>query len=599
MIAGSQLIWSDWHRRLVRRNFAILLDCLLVNFPHVLRRSWCNHCILDNDMNPILAALAAMATATFFSLSTPLHAQPSRNNPAEMERPEVKSFRINGVKSVDKAELKAGLATQASGCKSLAFTPFCAATKWNVIYQRRYLDHDELARDALRVLVFYFKRGYRDARVDTSILRAAPGEVRVTLNVTEGPPTVVLQSSITDSANALSPREESRNLRPVAGEPLNLIALDSTAVRLKSILWQQGYADAVVTGSNRVEDSANTATVNVFVDPKRKSTIGEIVIQGNSKVHAQSIRNSLLISPGDLFRRSTVGRSQRALYEAGLFKQAFIDTLPGRDTVKTVVVRVQEGTLREARISGGFTTADFVQAEGRYTDNYWLGGARRLDIGVTFGNILAQQLSKSSFFADIANIVADNNLGRFLRTDISGKHRSSAAMVPIAEKHGWSGHLYTPAQFGRGFRRSWLRSQRDIYARCCRAGAPQSDLSIRSGARRSRRRLFLCELRRLRQFDDRRTQRTTEALANLHNVFAGPDGRPLLANARCIGTCGARTCIRLYCIRLPLQSRLCRSSCIQTDSFPQLCGGGQGESWMGRSTQQHRRCSWGTRQLEC
>ena len=365
-------------------------------------------------MKPTLAALATMAIATFTLFPGIVQSQNNRDDPAEMERPEVRSFRLKGVKSVNKGELKQGLATKASGCKSIVFkvTLFCL-TENHIVYERKYLDHDELARDALRVLVFYFKRGYRDAKVDTSIVRAKPGEVNVTITVTEGPPTVVLESRVADSAKVLSQKEVSRNLKPEAGDPLNLNALDSTAIKLKSILWQQGYADAVVTGRNSVDDSANTSTVTVYVDPKRKSTIGEIVIVGNDKVDAQSIRNSLLIEPGDLFRRSSVGQSQRALYESGLFKQALIDTLPGRDTVKTVVVRVQEGNLREARVSGGFTTADFVQVESRYTDNYWMGGARRLDIGVTFGNLLAQQLSKSSFFADIANIVADNNLGRF------------------------------------------------------------------------------------------------------------------------------------------------------------------------------------------
>lgn len=397
-----------------KRNCASWLNCLLTRFLRLGGRVWCNHCIPDDDMKPTVAALATMAIATFSLFTTPVNAQTSRDNPTEMERPEVKSFRLIGVKSVDKGELKLGLATKASECKNIVFkvTLFCL-TKGSIFYERNYLDHDELARDALRVLVFYFKRGYRDAQVDTSITRVAPGEVNVTINVTEGPATVVHASSVEGGSNVLSEKEIARNLRPAAGETLNLIALDSTAVRLKSILWQQGYADAVVTSRNSVDDSANTSTVRVEVDPKRKSTIGEIVIMGNSKVDAQSIRNSLLIEPGDIFRRSSVGQSQRALYESGLFKQATIDTLPGRDTVKTVVVRVQEATLREARLSGGFTTADFVQVEGRFTDNYWLGGARRLDIGITFGNLFAQQLSKSSFFADIANIVADNNLGRF------------------------------------------------------------------------------------------------------------------------------------------------------------------------------------------
>jgi outer membrane protein assembly factor BamA len=48
---------------------------------------------------------------------------------------------------------------------------------------------------------------------------------------------------------------------------------------------------------------------------------------------------------------------------------------------------VLEAPLREARTSVGFTTADFVQVEGRYTHNYFLGGARRFNVQATVGNL--------------------------------------------------------------------------------------------------------------------------------------------------------------------------------------------------------------------
>ncbi len=53
---------------------------------------------------------------------------------------------------------------------------------------------------------------------------------------------------------------------------------------------------------------------------------------------------------------------------------------------------VVEAALREVRTSAGFSTADFVQVEGRFTHNYWLGGARRLDVTGAVGNLGAEQL---------------------------------------------------------------------------------------------------------------------------------------------------------------------------------------------------------------
>ncbi|MEO7520795.1 MAG: BamA/TamA family outer membrane protein, partial [Gemmatimonas sp.] len=360
-----------------------------------------------------LAALAFLAVATGSVITTSAHAQDRRDDKAELERPEVADLQIRGVHSVKKNDLQESLATQESGCKSLLLKPFCLITKSHYVYERRYLDRTEFSRDVIRLLVFYFRRGYRDAKVDTVVTRVGPGAVKIAMNVTEGPPTLVSSASVADSAKVLTDKEIARELRPAVGQPLNLLALDSTTIRLRALLWERGYADAILKPQPIVDDSLDTAAVTIGVDAKRQVTIGDIRVAGNEKVHEVDIRKSLLIESGDLFRRSEIGRSQRALYESNFFRRAVIDTVGSRDTVKSLVVRVQEAPLREARVSAGFTTADFGQVDSRFTHNYWLGGARRLDLGFTVGNLLAQQLTKSRFFIDISNKGSGTDRGRY------------------------------------------------------------------------------------------------------------------------------------------------------------------------------------------
>lgn len=373
------------------------------------------HSRVATGLSVLLPRLLVAATLLF---STAAHAQDRRDDTAELERPEVRDLRFRGLHVVKKGELEKSIATRESGCKSVIFKVLgLCLTKSHYVYERRYLDREEFSRDVIRLLVVYFKRGYRDARVDTTVTRDGGG-VRIAFNVTEGPATLVTSRLVPDSGG-LSAKEVGRELRPNVGEPLNMLALDSSVIRLRSILWERGFANAVLTPVAAVDDSANTADVRLTVDPKRLTTIGEIRIAGNEKIREESIRNSLLIEPGDLFRRSKIGQSQRALYESNLFRRAVIDTVRrdttgARDSVKTLVVRVQEAPLREARVSAGFTTADFGQAEARFTHNYWLGGARRLDLNAVVGNLLAEQLTKSKFFADISDIVKDDDdLGRY------------------------------------------------------------------------------------------------------------------------------------------------------------------------------------------
>jgi outer membrane protein insertion porin family/translocation and assembly module TamA len=384
----------------------------------------------------VACAVAGSALASAALRPAALAAQTARDDRDQTERPEVKEVRFEGVHAIDKGALQDAIATKASACLGLAFTPFCWISKSPYIYERRYLDRTEFARDVVRLLVYYYDRGWRDATVDTAVTRVGENAVRITFRVTERNPTIVKTIAVDDPAGLPGRRRggrrgQGRIVRPRPGEPLDVARLDSTVVDLRAAYWQRGFGDVKIQRpAIAVDDSADTAAVRIAVQRGPRTPIGSIDIVhlgGRRDVTDETIRNSLLLKPGDLFIRSNVARSQRALYESGLFRSALIDTAlaadaatgrtvcaqqtsivagaaarqqPSRDTTpvgprdstKALVVCVVEGPPREVRTSVGFSTADFVQVEGRYTHNYWLGGARRLDISGALGNLGAQQL---------------------------------------------------------------------------------------------------------------------------------------------------------------------------------------------------------------
>lgn len=317
----------------------------------------------------------------------------------QLESPEVTSLKFRGVKAVEKDELRESIATDASGCKSALFRfSACLVSKSRLFYQREYLDRDEFKLDVIRLRVFYWKRGFRDARVDTTVAPDGKGKVKITFAITEGPPTLVRRVDVTRPVGTLSDRELRRLVQLRAGRPLNLLSLDSTLVRLRNALWEKGYADAQLAQSVGVSDPTHEANVEITVDPRWKTTVGDIRITGNEEVRISTIRNSLSFQPGKTFRLSDVRRSQRTLYESGLFTRAAVEIVPGGDSVKTIAVKVSEAPPQEARVGGGFSTLDFVQVEGRYTHHNWLGGARRLDVIGTVGNLFAERLKDSRLF---------------------------------------------------------------------------------------------------------------------------------------------------------------------------------------------------------
>ena len=112
--------------------------------------------------------IAAATGASFFLAAATLSGQsvrPSSGNP------EITELTLTGVHAVDPEELRLNIATDESHCVSVLLRPVCLFSKSPTFYKRFTLNRAELARDMLRVMVFYFKRGYRDTQVDTTVVR--------------------------------------------------------------------------------------------------------------------------------------------------------------------------------------------------------------------------------------------------------------------------------------------------------------------------------------------------------------------------------------------------------------------------------------------
>jgi outer membrane protein insertion porin family/translocation and assembly module TamA len=319
----------------------------------------------------------------------------------EREAPEVKDLKWSGVESVGKDDLEESIETEETRCHSLLLQPFCLFSDWSLFKDKHYLDRTELRRDMLRIRVFYWKRGWRDSQVDTAIT-PKDGGVRVQFNVTEGPPTRISSIRLERPSEILNDNEVRDAMKVRAGDPLNLIALDSSIVFLETKLWDKGYGDADARIDTIVVDTvAKTASVRATVDPKWLTMVGRISIAGNERVSERTIRNSLTLKEGRPYKRHELITSQRNLYESNLFRRAVIIVPPQGDSIKHIEITVQEAPLREIRASAGFNTLEFAQVEGRLTRYNWFGGARRLDLRAAVGNLFADALNAQFPFQEV------------------------------------------------------------------------------------------------------------------------------------------------------------------------------------------------------
>lgn len=343
------------------------------------------------------------------------HSAPAQGTAPDADRPLVTKLEIRGVANVDRDELAAGLATRASECRSLLYTPICWFSRSPLFVDRRYLDPEELRLDLLRIRIFYWHRGWRDAMAQADIERTDAG-VRVIIAVDEGRPTLLERLDVRQTDSVLPRRviDDAVLLKP--GDPINFIAIDSTVTLLLNALWERGHAEAEVTiDTAQVSDALNRGPVMLTIHPGPLTTIREIAIEGNEKVDDETIRLLLAFRPGDLYRRSAILDSQRNLYLSGMFSEVDIAAPPPGDPRKSVRVRVVEADFNRIEIAGGITTADFVQLESQYIRFNFLGRARRLTLTGTFSNLFADALNGEGLFYDVTDGAAGPLRDRFLR----------------------------------------------------------------------------------------------------------------------------------------------------------------------------------------
>ena len=355
----------------------------------------------------------------------------------EPSKPEVVNLTLKGVKVVKESELRQSIHTTASHCNSFVLKPFCWISKAKYFYTKKYLDREELQRDPLRIQVFYWKRGYRAATVDTAVVDRGRNKVGVTFTINEGPPTIVSGVIVNQATELLAPRDIQRRVVLGPNGPLNLIRLDSSRIFLMQSLWDKGYADAEVDTSIVIDSASRTAVVEFTLNPRWLTTVEDIVVDGNSGVSDSTVMRSLTLSVGDIFRRSELLRSQRKLYESNLFRRAAIEPRPPLDistpdSAKVIVVTVQESPPREARMSAGFNTIDFVQLEGRFAHYNFMGGARRLELQAAVGNLFAGSLNGRGIFRNVSEVLTSERARYFAPT--------YNASIDLRQPWFWSPH---------------------------------------------------------------------------------------------------------------------------------------------------------------
>jgi outer membrane protein insertion porin family/translocation and assembly module TamA len=323
-------------------------------------------------------------------------AQGNRTRADARDSIDVASLTFDGARAVSPTDLKTVLFTRTSACRLVLFAPICRLTPTLLFTDRRRTTREALGEDITNLRVYYFRRGYRDAQVDTALVPVKRG-VAVTFRMVEGEPTRLGALTVTQRAPVITPTELAQAIVLREGEPLSLIALDTTLARLRDAAWNHGYGDARIDTSMSRPDASGLVSIRIEVDPRYITRVGQVEFEGNHALSDATLRRALLLRPGMLYTRNAVLESERRLFQSPALARALVVIPPEGDSVKRITVAVTETAPHHVSVTLGFNTIEFGQAAVDLRKNV-LGAGRWLDLRAAVGNLLGEQLNGHAIF---------------------------------------------------------------------------------------------------------------------------------------------------------------------------------------------------------
>lgn len=308
----------------------------------------------------------------------PASAQDVNCDPGDLE---VRGLSFTGNEAFSDAELSKIIVTTPSA--------FARRTLRLPLTARRCLDRTELPKDRARLVIYYRRRGYADAAVDTAVRNIGSDGVEVRFLIREGLPTR-LSSFVVQGLDSVRDRASvTRDLPIRAGGRFDRIHIEAARDTIARRLRNSGYPRAQVTNSFDVDEARRVAFDTIAVAPGPFTRIGAVdidVVPFASKpqqVPDRVVRRIIGLDSGRVYREEELLNAQRTLYRTEAYQHVSLltDSAAGpTDSIIDIKALLAENTTRSARLGAGYGTLDCFRLTAELSSYNFLRTARRLDL---------------------------------------------------------------------------------------------------------------------------------------------------------------------------------------------------------------------------
>lgn len=251
-------------------------------------------------------------------------------------------------------------------------------------------DPDKLRADEELLRRFYYNHGYADFQVISSVaeLDEEKNEYTITITLDEGERYTFGEVNIESSVEGINPDDLRDVISTKEGGVYSAEDVEDSIAAISDQLALAGYPFAQVTPRGDRDFAGQVISVSYVVDQGSRAYIERIEIRGNTRTRDYVIRREFDISEGDAFNQILVQRAQRRLQRLGYFASVNINTAPGSQPDRVVVVvDVQDQPTGEFSIGAGYATGDEggVTIQASITERNFLGRGQFIRISGGLG----------------------------------------------------------------------------------------------------------------------------------------------------------------------------------------------------------------------
>jgi outer membrane protein insertion porin family len=220
--------------------------------------------------------------------------------------------------------------------------------------------------DSIRAV--YLSNGFRDAQVTSTVddhHRGKKNDLFVSFHIVEGAQTRIAGLQM-DGNHAISTGELLGVTGSTKGEPYSESGVASDRNNILALYYNEGFPEAGFREDVLPGDNPTEVRLAYHVTEGKQIDVAKVLLTGYQFTRPGIIARQVAIAPGGPLREGDVAKTQRQLYNLGVFNRVQIapQNPDGTDPDKVVVVEAQEGQrytigygfgFEVQRIAGGST----------------------------------------------------------------------------------------------------------------------------------------------------------------------------------------------------------------------------------------------------